>query len=180
MRFSLRQKIASHIRFMLLRAVNKGLTVGGNVYLGRGSSVSAIYELSIANNVYIGKNVSIEIQGKIGSGVLIANNVGIIGRRDHDHTTSDNGSLIFFAKTVRENRALSEPTIIEDGVWIGFGAIVLSGVTIGRRSVVAAGSVVTVNVPSGVVVAGNPAKVVKKLFHDDISSLCDSSSEVSR
>ena len=50
-----------------------------------------------------------------------------------------------------------------DNVWLGGGAKVLKGVTIGENSVVAAGAVVTRDVPANVVVAGNPAQVVKEL-----------------
>lgn len=53
------------------------------------------------------------------------------------------------------------PVVIEDDVWIGGGAIILPGVTIGKGSVVAAGSVVTKDIPSGVVAAGNPCRVIK-------------------
>jgi len=55
------------------------------------------------------------------------------------------------------------PVTLENDVWIGANAIILKGVTIGAASVVGAGSVVTKNVPSGVIVAGNPARVVKAL-----------------
>lgn len=58
---------------------------------------------------------------------------------------------------------ISSPVVIEDGVWIGAGAIILAGITVGKKSVVAAGSVVTKDVPPGVVVAGNPAKILRKL-----------------
>jgi acetyltransferase-like isoleucine patch superfamily enzyme len=51
----------------------------------------------------------------------------------------------------------SKPVLIEDDVWIGFGAAVLKGVTVGRGAVVAARSVVTKDVPPYSVVAGNPA-----------------------
>jgi acetyltransferase-like isoleucine patch superfamily enzyme len=53
--------------------------------------------------------------------------------------------------------------VIEDDVFVGMQSIILKGVTIGSGSVVGAGSVVTRNVPPGVVVAGNPAQVIKKL-----------------
>lgn len=56
------------------------------------------------------------------------------------------------------------PIIIEDGVWIGAGAIILPGVCIGRNSIIGAGSVVTANIPDGSLAVGNPARVVKKLY----------------
>jgi acetyltransferase-like isoleucine patch superfamily enzyme len=59
--------------------------------------------------------------------------------------------------------AASAPVRIGDGVWVGERAIILKGVTIERGAVVAAGSVVTKNVPARTVVAGNPARVVKAL-----------------
>jgi maltose O-acetyltransferase len=55
------------------------------------------------------------------------------------------------------------PIAIEDDAWIGGGAIVLPGVTIGSGSVVGAGSVVTRDVPAGVVAAGNPCRVIRAL-----------------
>lgn len=57
-------------------------------------------------------------------------------------------------------RHISGPIKIEDGAWIGAGAIVLANVTIGCKSIVGAGSVVTRNVPSYAIVAGNPAKII--------------------
>lgn len=58
---------------------------------------------------------------------------------------------------------MCRPITIGERVWIGGGAIVLPGVTIGKCSIVSAGAVVTHDVPEGVIVAGNPAKVIKKL-----------------
>jgi len=57
----------------------------------------------------------------------------------------------------------SSPIVIEDKVWIGFDVTVLKGVTIGEGAVVGAKSVVTKNVPSWSVVAGNPARIIKEL-----------------
>ncbi|MEO6302047.1 MAG: DapH/DapD/GlmU-related protein, partial [Bacteroidia bacterium] len=52
---------------------------------------------------------------------------------------------------------------IEDNVWLGEGAKILKGVTIGKNSVIGAGSIVVSDIPANVVAAGNPAKVIKTL-----------------
>ena len=58
--------------------------------------------------------------------------------------------------------AYCKPIVIEDNVWIGIDATILPGVTLGRNCVVAAGSVVTKDVPANMIAAGNPAKIVKQ------------------
>ena len=64
---------------------------------------------------------------------------------------------------LRRTQEFGKPITIGSDVWIGGKAIICPGVTIGDRSVIGAGSVVTKDVPAGVVVAGNPAKVIRKL-----------------
>jgi acetyltransferase-like isoleucine patch superfamily enzyme len=59
------------------------------------------------------------------------------------------------------------PVVIGDNVWIGRGAVVLPGVTIGSHAVLAAGTVVTTDVPAGVLVAGVPGRVVREIRHDE-------------
>lgn len=63
----------------------------------------------------------------------------------------------------RDKLEAAKPIVIGDNVWIGGGAIVLPGITVGANSVIGAGAVVTRDVPSNVVVVGNPARVVKNL-----------------
>ncbi|MFC2099249.1 sugar O-acetyltransferase [Candidatus Bipolaricaulota bacterium] len=58
---------------------------------------------------------------------------------------------------------VAKPVVIEDNAWIGGGAIILPGVTIGRNAVVGAGAVVSRSVPANVVVAGNPAGVIREI-----------------
>jgi maltose O-acetyltransferase len=67
------------------------------------------------------------------------------------------------AKLRAQGLEYAEPISIGDDVWLGGGAIVLPGVTIGDRAIVGAGSVVTRDVPADVVVAGNPARVIRSL-----------------
>ncbi|MFF5990951.1 sugar O-acetyltransferase [Prauserella flavalba] len=63
----------------------------------------------------------------------------------------------------RERWERAEPIVVGDNVWFGGGVIVCAGVTVGDNTVVGAGSVVTRDLPSGVLAAGNPARVVRKL-----------------
>ena len=67
----------------------------------------------------------------------------------------------------RHNLEFSAPITIKDGCWICSGAIICGGVTIGENSVVAAGAVVTRDVPSNSLIAGVPAKVIRKIDEDD-------------
>jgi galactoside O-acetyltransferase len=76
----------------------------------------------------------------------------------------------------RDLKPSAQPVIIEDDVWIGTRAVILPGVRIGYGSVIAAGSVVTKDVPPMTVVAGIPAKPIKKI---EVESLLESSHEES-
>lgn len=57
----------------------------------------------------------------------------------------------------------AKPIVVGHGVWIGAGAVILPGVTIGEHAVVGAGAIVTKDVPAGVIVAGNPARIVRSI-----------------
>ena len=157
MKFNFRQQVLGRIRCLFF-SFFKGVTFGKNVYIGSGCNISAIYKLEFGSDIYIGKRVTIEVEGRVGNGVIIANNVGVVGKKDHDIFHSNVSA--FSANTVRNDRSLSLPVIIEDGVWIGYGSCILSGVTLGRNCVIAAGSVVIADVAPGMIVAGNPARVV--------------------
>ncbi|HJQ44804.1 MAG TPA: sugar O-acetyltransferase [Amycolatopsis sp.] len=63
----------------------------------------------------------------------------------------------------RERWERAEPIVIGDNVWFGGGVIVCAGVAVGNNTVVGAGSVVTRDLPAGVLAAGNPARVIRKL-----------------
>ena len=66
-------------------------------------------------------------------------------------------------KRIDEQGVCTTPVVIEDDVWIGANAVILPGVRVGTHSVVAAGAVVTKDVPSHSIVAGIPAKIIKKI-----------------
>ena len=108
--------------------------------------------LEFGDQVDVGEFTHLRANGglRIGSRVLIAAHVTITTR---EHPT----------ELPRYGVTEDAPVVIEDDVWIGAGAIVLPGVTIGRGAVIAAGAVVTANVEPFTVAAGVPARPIRKL-----------------
>jgi acetyltransferase-like isoleucine patch superfamily enzyme len=155
-------------RLMIALCVKKNVVFSPDLHVSRGSLIMAPNRLAIGKKVIIGMNAWIAVDGSIGDGVLMSSYVGIVGRRDHDHRAV--GKLMTEAPWVHGDgdwQAKAEKVVIEDDVWIGFGALILSGVTIGRGAVVAAGSLVTKDVRSYDIVAGRPAQTVGRRFSDN-------------
>jgi maltose O-acetyltransferase len=108
--------------------------------------------LEIGDDTFInnGSSLSATTSIRVGSRVNIGPHCTII---DNDfHGTAD-----------RDGPPKMAPIVLEDDVWLGTRVVVLKGVTIGKGSVVASGAVVTKDVPPGVIVAGVPAKVIRRL-----------------
>lgn len=101
---------------------------------------------------------------RIGNKVMFGPEVTIIGG---NHNTRIIGKFMFDIKLKTPSDDLG--VVLEDDIWIGARAIILDGVNVGRGSIIAAGSVVTKNVPPYSVVAGAPAKVIK--FRWDIPTI---------
>jgi len=123
-----------------------------NVNVERGAQFG--YNIEIGDNSGIGINASLNTSG----GIIIGNNVMmgpdvVISTQDHRHDDATNPMI--------DQGYVKAPIIIEDDVWIGTRAIILSGVRIGKSAIVGAGAVVTKDVPPFSVVGGNPAKVLK-------------------
>ncbi len=151
------------LAFVAIRS--KNVKVGRNFHVGPLSRIWAPSSLVIADDVYIGKYVTLECDGYIGNGVLIANSVGVVGR--HDHRIDEVGVLMRQSSWVGDSITHSDRVEIGDDVWIGYGAIVLAPVTIGQSAIVASGSVVTKDVPEFAIVAGNPATIIGRRFSTD-------------
>ena len=123
----------------------------------------------IGHDVYLGRDVFIEATCTIGDYCLIANRVAILGRHDHDFRTI--GTPVRYSPWIGSSKAASDnPYLLEEvhigsDVWIGFGSIVLTGVSIGRGSIIAAGSVVVGDIPAYSIAAGVPAKVIGSRFN---------------
>jgi len=133
------------------------LTIGRRVQLREGCEVWAIGgDIVIGTNVFFNRFCSVISRAgiSIGSDCLFGPNVGIY---DHDHGADDPSQPIW----AQEQRA--EPVSIGSNVWVGANAVITAGVTIGDRAVVGANSVVTGPVESGTMVAGAPAKLVRRL-----------------
>lgn len=159
------RRVATWLR---LQRAGRRVQAGCDLHLGARARLWAPVSIRIGDHVYIGKDVHIEANAKIGSHVLIANRVALVGR--HDHEIREIGVPVRFGHWVGSRQSPSkyvgEVVSIEDDVWIGFGAVVLTGVTIGRGAVVAAGSVVSRDVAPYAIVAGNPAVSVGQRFDD--------------
>jgi acetyltransferase-like isoleucine patch superfamily enzyme len=108
------------------------LTMGSRSYVNDCSTLTCFEEVSI------------------GSGCSISWNTNIMDTNVHELSIEG------------VPRPRTSPVRIEDGVWVGAGATILPGVTVGTGAVIAAASVVTADVPPGVLVAGNPARVIRR------------------
>ncbi len=139
--------------------LGKSVGVGANTYLGPVTSYAGVAynpKIIIGEGTWVGKNCSIAAIDKveIGKHVLFAGHVHIT---DHSHGYEDVSKPVSLQPLISKG-----PVVIEDDCWLGFNCEILSGVRIGRHSVVAARAVVTKDVPAYSIVAGNPAKVVKQ------------------
>lgn len=104
----------------------------------------------------------------IGSFCSIASGVVFILGGNHNMNSISTFPFRHFLYDDNSEAFTKGEIIIGDDVWIGTNSIVLSGVTIGQGSVVAAGSVVTKSFPPYSVIGGNPARLIKKRFSDDL------------
>ena len=125
---------------------------------------SVIESFACINNavgdVVIGDHTRIGLHNTIIGPVTIVSHVNLaqgitVTALNHNFEDSD--------KRIDEQGVSTAPVIIEDDIWIGANAVILPGVTIGNHSVVAAGAVVTKNVPPHSLVAGVPAKIIKQI-----------------
>ena len=140
---------------MFFRRGKLGLrSVHRTFYLARGAAVAS--DLKAGAYSYIGTDSWIGPRVTLGNYAMIGPRVAIVGR---DHLFTKPGTPIIFS-----GRPELPSTEIGDDVWIGYGAIVIAGVSIGRGAIVAAGAVVTRDVPPYTIVGGVPAKRIGQRF----------------
>lgn len=160
-----RLRIGKNISAFNLKYIDLGdnVFIGDNTYLGPITCYAGeryTPKIIIGDNCIIGKNNSIASINlvKFGNNVLCAGHVHIT---DHSHGYED------ISKPITHQSLISKgPIIIGDDCWLGFSCEILSGVKIGKHSIVAARAVVTKDVPPYTIVAGNPARIVKQYDFD--------------
>jgi len=135
---------------LLIHAHSGKISIGESCYIGDGTRIWSSESVCIGNRVLVSHNVNIHDTD--------SHSIDANLRSQHFYMIMTNGHPkddIFDIK--------ASSIEIGDDVWIGFNSTILKGVKIGKGSVVAACSVVTKDVPSNVIVAGNPAKIVKSI-----------------
>lgn len=120
------------------------IIIGNDVFMNSRTHITAIHKMVIGNRVLIG------------SDVLIC---------DNNHGGAHSLEELLVPPKLRKLYSKG-PIVIGDNVWIGDKVIILDGVKIGNNSIIAAGTVVTKDVPDFCVVAGNPAKIIKNLGNE--------------
>ena len=133
-------------KVLQLMPYDKKSKIEYNVYLSNAAGITIGYNCRINENVFIQ-------QATIGNNVLIAPNVAILSV-SHNHENLE-------IPIVDQGDTVSNPPIIEDGVWLGRNVVVMPGIIIGEGAIVGAGAVVTKNVEPYTVVGGVPAKFIK-------------------
>ena len=146
-------KLGSNVR--LARFINLyGCTIGDNTKIGTFVEVQKNARIGrdckIQSHTFICEGVTIEDDVFIGHNVTFINDM-------YPRATAEGGGLQTEADWV------CVPTFIRKGASVGSSATILAGVTVGEKAIVGAGSVVTKDVPPGTIVAGNPARVLRKI-----------------
>jgi UDP-2-acetamido-3-amino-2,3-dideoxy-glucuronate N-acetyltransferase len=122
--------------------------VGTFVEIQRGAKVGA--NCKISSHSFICEGVT------IGNGVFVGHGVTFINDL-YPRATTDEGGL----QTESDWECI--PTVVHDGASIGSGSTILAGISIGEKAIIGAGSVVTKDVPANTIVAGNPARFLRKI-----------------
>lgn len=138
------------IRQQVSRIIGQELDEGFSLFLPFTSDFGK--NLQIGQNVFINSGCRFQDQGGviIGDESLIGHNV-VFATINHDYDPENRGTMYL------------KPIVLQKRTWIGAHSTILPGITIGENSVVGAGSVVTKDVPSNTIVAGNPAKHMSDL-----------------
>lgn len=125
----------------------------------------AKFDIKIGNRVQFGKECQIDYNVYFGNNILLATRVCFIGKNDHRYDIS--------GKYIWDNQGdRTGVTIVEDDVWLGFDVTVCGPVKIGKGSIVAAGAVVTKDIPPCEIWGGVPARKLRDRFKTEEEKKC--------
>jgi len=151
---------------MIYKFKNKIPKISDSVFIAQSSEIIGDVTIGDNSSVWFGSVLRGDIDYiKIGNNTSIQDNVVI-------HVTGNKYPTVVKNNVVVAHGAILHGCTVEDGVMIGMGAIVLDNTVIGKNSIVAAGALVKSGeiIPEGVIVAGVPAKVVKKISEKNIEN----------
>ena len=151
------RSIYRKVKMFYLRRKYKLKNVHPTFYLGGGGFIDPTLEAGAY--VYLGPNCWIPPNVQIGKYTLFAPRVQILGG-DHIYTNPEK-PIIF------SGRPKTPPTKIGEDVWIGSNALIMAGIKIGDGAIVAAGSVVTKDIPEYAIFGGNPARFIRMRFNEE-------------
>ena len=137
-----------HFKPLLLRFF--GAHIGTHVVIKPNVRIKYPWRLKIGNHCWIGQDVWIDNLADVAIGANVCLSQGAFlctGSHDYKRTTFN---------------LIARKVVVGDGAWIGATSLVLGGVEVGANALVAAGSIVTKDVPPAAIVAGNPARFVKQ------------------
>jgi len=158
------------LRYLLeslkLRRTKKELRRAKAVIFAGRSRIEFIENVDFEHSIYVGPNAFWSAEGgiRIEKNVIFGPNT-VIWSANHDH---ESNVWYPYSKDM-----VYKPVHIKKDVWVGMNAMIMPGVEVGENVVIAAGSVVTKNVPPHCVVGGNPAKIIKQRDQQSYKALTD-------